>query len=354
MIPGLREAVASLEGYVPGEQPRAGDVIKLNTNENPYPPSPRVLAALRRAADASLRLYPEPMGDTLRSVAAEVYDLPPENILVGNGSDELLSILIRCFVGPGQPVVYPVPTYTLYDTLVAIQEGKIVPVAYPPDFVLPEELLTRQGVLTILCNPNSPSGTLVSLEDVEKLAHRVSGVLIVDEAYVDFADAEAASALPLARSLPHVVVLRSFSKSFSLAGMRVGLAFASTEMISAMAKVKDSYNANRLSLVAAQAALQDLPWMKRNVKRIQAGRRKLASGLTRLGFKVHPSQANFVLARREGEPLRWLYLALKSRGILVRYFDQPGLRDSLRITVGTPPQNAALLRELETVLATGR
>jgi histidinol-phosphate aminotransferase len=136
--------------------------------------------------------------------------------------------------------------------------------------------------------------------------------------------------------------------------MRVGLAFASTEMISAMAKVKDSYNANRLSLVAAQAALQDLPWMKRNVKRIQAGRRKLASGLTRLGFKVHPSQANFVLARREGEPLRWLYLALKSRGILVRYFDQPGLRDSLRITVGTPPQNAALLRELETVLATGR
>ena len=354
MIRGLRKAVASLEGYVPGEQPHNGDTIKLNTNENPYPPSPRVLSAVRRGANASLRLYPEPMGDHVRSVAAQVYGLPPENILVGNGSDELLSILARCFVGPGERVVYPVPTYTLYDTLIAIQEGEKVAVDYPPDFALPEAFFAQEGVLTILCNPNSPSGTLVSLQEIERLARQVSGVLVVDEAYIDFADSEAASALPLTQSFPHVVVLRSFSKSFSLAGMRIGLAFASREIISAMAKVKDSYNANRLSLIAAHAALQDLPWMKRNVRRIQAGRRKLTRSLARLGFRVCPSQANFVMARRDGENLQWLYGELKKRRILVRYFDQPGLRDSLRITVGTPRQNTILLKEMETILITGR
>jgi histidinol-phosphate aminotransferase len=354
MIRGLRTAIASLEGYIPGEQPNEGDTIKLNTNENPYPPSPRVLSALRRAANASLRLYPEPMGDSLRSVAAEAYGLPRENILVGNGSDELLSILARCFVGPGQPVVYPVPTYTLYDTLIAIQEGKKMTVNYPADFALPETFFTMEGALTILCNPNSPSGTLVPLQDIERLARQVSGVLVIDEAYVDFADGEAASALGLMQSFSHLVVLRSFSKSFSLAGMRIGLAFASEEIISAMAKVKDSYNASRLSLIAGQAALQDLPWMRRNVRRIQAGRRKLTRGLRRLGFAVYPSQANFVMARLEGQTLHGLYGELKQRRILVRYFDQPGLRDSLRITVGTPRQNAILLNEMETILATGR
>lgn len=354
MIRGLRKAVAALEGYIPGEQPQGSDTIKLNTNENPYPPSPRVLSAVRRAANASLRLYPEPMGDSLRAVAAQVYGLPRENILVGNGSDELLSILARCFVGAGERVVYPVPTYTLYDTLIAIQEGEKVTVDYPPDFTLPESFFSREGALTILCNPNSPSGTSVSFEEIERLAGRVTGILVVDEAYVDFADSEAASALPLTRSCPHLVVLRSFSKSFSLAGMRIGLAFASGEIISAMAKVKDSYNANRLSLIAAQAALQDLPWMRRNVRRIQGGRRKLTRGLKRLGFTVYPSQANFVLARLEGRTLHWLYAELKKRGILVRYFNQPGLRDSLRITVGTPQQNKILLTEIGTILGTGR
>lgn len=354
MIRGLRKAVASLEGYVPGEQPHNGDTIKLNTNENPYPPSPRVLFALRRAVNGSLRLYPEPMGDTARSVAARVYGVEPENILVGNGSDELLSILARCFVGPGQRVVYPVPTYTLYDTLIAIQEGEKTTVDYPPEFTLPESLFVQDGALTILCNPNSPSGTLAPLQEIERLARRVSGILVVDEAYIDFADGGTASALSLTRSFPHVVVLRSFSKSYSLAGMRIGLAFASREIIAAMAKVKDSYNADRLSLVAAQAALQDLPWMERNVRRIRTGRRKLTRSLTRLGFRVYPSQANFVLARREGENLQWLYGELKKRKILVRYFDQTGLRDSLRITVGAPRQNRALLKEMGTILTTGR
>lgn len=343
--------IAALDGYIPGEQPRDESTIKLNTNENPYPPSPRVLAALRKSLDRSLRLYPEPLSDSLRSLAASVYGVRPENVLAGNGSDELLSILARCFVGRGDRVAYPVPTYTLYDTLVAIQEGENVGLRYAPDFSLPEGLYSERAVLTFLCNPNSPSGTLVPLQDIERLARSASGIFVVDEAYIDFADAEAVSSIPLIGEFPNLVVLRSFSKSFSLAGMRIGLAFGAEELIAGMIKVKDSYNINRLSVVAAVAALQDLPWMTRNVRRIQQSRKKLIQGLRRLDFQVYPSQANFVMARKEGETLRGLYEELKRRRILVRYFDLPELRDSVRISVGTPQEIRVLLREMEAIAA---
>lgn len=345
----LRKNIAAIEGYVPGEQPRDGTIIKLNTNENPYPPSPRVLSALRRAADRSLRLYPEPLSDSLRSVAATAYGVRAENILAGNGSDELLSILVRCFVGKGDRVAYPVPTYTLYDTLIAIHEGARVGLNYPRDFSLPEALYSEQATLTFLCNPNSPSGTLVSLREIERLARSVSGILVVDEAYIDFAEGEGVSALSLIRGFSNLVLLRSFSKSFSLAGMRIGLAFAAEEIIAAMIKVKDSYNLNRLSLVAAIAALQDVRWMARNVRRIQRTRKSLSSGLKKMGFEVYPSQANFVMARREGQNMRRLYEELKRRRILVRYFDMPGLEDSLRISVGTDREIKKLLQEMEAI-----
>ncbi len=345
----LRKNIAAIAGYIPGEQPQNSGFIKLNTNENPYPPSPRVLSALRKAADRSLRLYPEPLSDSLRSLTAARYGLRAENILAGNGSDELLSILVRCFVGQGDRVAYPVPTYTLYDTLVAIQEGESVEVDFPPDFSLPEAIYSQKAALTFLCNPNSPSGTLVSLKEIENLARSVSGILVVDEAYIDFAEGEGASSIPLIHSFPNLVVLRSFSKSFSLAGMRIGLAFAAEEVIAGMMKVKDSYNLNRLSLAAAVAALQDLPWMVRNVSRIQRSRRKLIRGLKKMGFQVYPSQANFVMARKEGQNLRGLYEELKRRKILVRYFDLPRLQDSLRITVGTSQEVQTLLKELESV-----
>ena len=345
----LRKNIAALEGYVPGEQPRDGEFIKLNTNENPYPPSPRVLSALRQAADRSLRLYPEPLSDTLRSVTARVYGLPPENILVGNGSDELLSLLLRCFVGPQDRVAYAEPTYTLYDTLIAIQEGVKATTPYPADFSLPEALFGGKAALTFVCNPNSPSGTLVSLDVIERLAKAVSGVLVVDEAYIDFAESDEVSALALLKSRPNLVVLKTFSKSFSLAGMRIGLAFGSEEIVAGMTKVKDSYNVNRLSQVAAVAALGDLPWMRRNARRIQRSRKKLTHGLKRLGFHVYPSQANFVLARQAGQNLKELYEELKRRRILLRHFDQPGLQDCLRITVGAPGEVAALLGQIETI-----
>jgi histidinol-phosphate aminotransferase len=342
----FRPNIAALQGYTPGEQPQHDGYIKLNTNENPYGPSPRVIAALKKALNSSLRLYPEPLSDSLRAVAASVYGVGPENIIVGNGSDELLAILMHSFIGPGDRVAFPSPTYSLYETLIAIQGGIKTQAEYPEEFSLPQTLAGQNASLTFLCNPNSPSGTLVSLPEISWLARAVSGILVVDEAYVDFADGEGASALPLIRQLPNLVVLRSFSKSFSLAGMRIGLAFATGEIIAGMMKVKDSYNVNRLSLVAATAALQDLDWMARNVRRIQRSRRKLSAGAKKLGFRVLPSHANFVLIRRPGENLKPVYEGLKRKKILVRHFDVPELRDSLRITVGTPREVAALLDAL--------
>ncbi len=345
----FRNHIAALTGYVPGEQPRDENVIKLNTNENPYPPSPRVFTALRKAINRSLRLYPEPLADNLRSIAARVYGVKPENILAGNGSDEILSIITRSFVGSQDRVAFPVPTYSLYDTLIAIQQGQQITVNYPPDFSVPETLAAQKATLTFLCNPNAPSGTLVSLEDIERLARAVSGILVIDEAYVDFAESEGASALPLIGRLSNLVVLRTFSKSFSLAGMRIGLAFASEEIISGMMKVKDSYNLNRLSLVAAASALQDMPWMTRNVRRIQRSRSQLSAGLRKMGFHVYPSHANFVMARKPEHNLRNLYERLKSQKILVRYFDLPGLQDAVRITVGTPKEIRALLKAMAVI-----
>jgi histidinol-phosphate aminotransferase len=335
-----------MQGYVPGEQPREDGYIKLNTNENPYPPSPRVLAALRKAVAPTLRLYPEPLSDSLRAVAASVYGVKVENTIAGNGSDELLSMLMRSVIGSGDRVAYATPTYSLYETLIEIQGGTKAAVDYPPDFSVPDTLATQNARLTFLCNPNSPSGTLVSLQEIDRLARALSGILVVDEAYVDFADSEGASVLPLIRQLPNLVVLRTFSKSFSLAGMRIGVAFAPEEIIAGMMKVKDSYNVNRLSLVAATAALQDLPWMARNVRRIQQSRRRLITGVQKLGFQVLPSQSNFVLARKSGQNLKEVYERLKRGKILVRYFDAPGLRDCIRITVGTPREVAALLSAL--------
>ena len=347
----FRTNIATMAGYMPGEQPRDEGYIKLNTNENPYPPSPQVSAALRKAINASLRLYPEPLSDTLRATAAAVYGVTPANVIAGNGSDELLSILMRCFVAPQDRVAFPMPTYSLYDTLIEIQNGTAVRVGFPPDFSLPDSLAEQKAALTFLCNPNAPSGTLVPLSDIEKLARAVQGILVVDEAYVDFAESEGASSIPLIGRLPNLVVLRTFSKSFSLAGMRIGLAFADEEIISGMIKVKDSYNLNRLSMVAARAALGDMAWMNRGVRRIQRSRKKLTAALRRMGYDVYPSHANFILARKAGENLKGIYDELKRRKILVRYFDVPGLQDCLRITIGTPKEVQALLKELAVVSA---
>lgn len=338
----LRPEIRRLAGYVPGEQPRDRSYVKLNTNENPYPPSPRVLAAICAAVTTDLRLYPDPVATELRAKAGEVYGFVPESILAGNGSDELLAIILRACAGPGDRVVYPTPTYSLYDTLIGIQGATKLAVPFPRDFRLPVEHLGEQGQsVTIICNPNAPSGTLAPVLAIEELARSLRGLVVVDEAYVDFASD---TALPLALRYDNVIVLRTFSKSFSLCGMRIGLAFGHPGLIAELGKVRDSYNVSRLGLVAAAAALDDYAYMEANAARVRSTRAVLADGLRSAGFEVLPSETNFVLARRAGVDLGPVQRMLKERGVLVRYFDTPELRDAIRVTVGTP-------EEIETLLA---
>lgn len=343
-LPFVRPEIRRMVPYVPGEQPRDRRYTKLNTNENAYPPSPRVLDAIRDAVSGDLRLYPDPVATELRKRAGNVYGLPPEFVLAGNGSDDLLTILFRACAGPGDRVAYPTPTYSLYETLVAIQGATAVPVPYPENFEVPADRLADQGqTLTIVCHPNAPSGTAAPVSTLEALATRLQGLLVVDEAYVDFAGE---TALPLVHRHRNVVVLRTFSKSFSLCGMRVGLAFGHPDVLAQLAKVKDSYNVNRLGLVAAAAALDDLGWMQANADRIRAARADLTAALGARDFDVLPSEANFVLARRPGRDLAPLQRSLRDAGVLVRHFATPELRDALRITVGTPQDHDALLAAL--------
>ena len=343
----FRPDIASMQGYVPGEQPGEGGYIKLNTNENPYPPSPLVLGRLHAACNTDLRLYPDPNAWAVRNKLSKLFAVAPEQTIVGNGSDELLNIILRSFVDPGQKVVYPHPTYSYYQQLIQIQGGKQVLVDFPDDFSLPDDLAVAGARLTLLVNPNAPSGTLLPIEQVADLANRVDGILVVDEAYVDFSEG---GCIQLLDRHPNIIVIRTMSKSFSLAGMRIGFGVAAPELIAGMWKVKDHYNVNRLSLVAAEAALDDVETMRTQAKRICQTREQLTLQLRELGLTVWDSSANFVLARLSSPPAADLYAELKRRHILVRYFDQPRLNDCLRITVGTDEETAALMRALRELL----
>lgn len=335
-----------MHAYVPGEQPERR-VIKLNTNENPYPPAPGVIAAVAAAASDDLRLYPEPTAKPLREAAARLYGVSPEQVLAGNGSDELLTMLMRAIVGIDDIVVYPEPTYSLYDTLVTIQEGRSLTIPFPPDFTLPPALWAAEGRLMIICNPNSPSGSFTPVATIAELAAGFDGVVVVDEAYVDFAPT---TALPLLASHDNVIVLRTLSKSFSLAGMRIGLAFGHPDLLAQIGKVKDSYNLSRVAIAAGAAALDEVEWMRANVARVIATRERLRAGLIALGYDVPPSAANFVLARRAGEDQAPVMRALREHGILVRHFATERLRDALRISVGTDDEIDRLLAALPTVV----
>ena len=339
-----------MHGYVPGEQPRGGSVVKLNTNENPYPPAPGVIAAVAACASADLRRYPDPMATALREAAARVYGVAPEQVLVGNGSDDLLTMVMRALVGADDVVVYPEPTYSLYDTLVMIQAGRSLTIPFPADFTLPPALADADGRVLIVCNPNSPSGTCTPLDVIEDLARGRDWIVVVDEAYVDFGPA---TALPLVARHDNVLVLRSFSKSFSLAGMRIGLAFGHPDLLAELAKVKDSYNVSRVAIAAGVAALEDCAWMEANVARIVASRGRLTDGLRALEYDVLPSAANFVMARRPGEDQASVQAALRERGVLVRHFPTPRLADALRISVGTDEEIDRLLEELRSASTRG-
>jgi histidinol-phosphate aminotransferase len=334
-----------MAAYVPGEQPRPGEkVIKLNTNENPFPPSPRVLEAIRTVDPEILRRYPSPKADAFRAMAARVHGVTPDMVLAGNGSDEILAIVMRTYVGPGEVLAYPDPTYTLYPVLADEGESRVRTVPWAPGWDLPINALLETSPRAIFfANPNAPTGTLVKKARVRELAQAFDGLLLVDEAYVDFADE---SCLDLVREFPNVVLCRTFSKGYSLAGLRFGYAIAAPTVVAEMMKVKDSYNCDAIAILAATAALEDQAYAQKGWQAVRSERARLAAELARRGYEITPSQANFVFARCPRGNAADIYLVLKRQGILVRFFEKPGLLDKLRITIGTAEQNDALLRAL--------
>jgi histidinol-phosphate aminotransferase len=344
----FRENVERAAGYKPGFQPKDADVIKLNTNENPYPPSPLVLKALAEIKAEQLRRYPDPLADTFRKAAAELHGVKPENILCTNGGDELLSIAIRAFCDKNRTVTYPVPTYSLYPVLAGLQNCGAIEIPFNSDFSLPAGLEKTGSALTIVCNPNSPTGSFVRPEGMAELARRVKGVLLIDEAYIDFADD---NCLALVSRFKNCIILRSLSKGYSLAGVRFGYAIASENLIAGLMKLKDSYNVDAVAIAVATAAVKDQEHFRGNVEKIKRDRQVLTEQLRNLGFIVRSSSSNFVLAESRKKPAEEIYEKLVGRNIYVRYWKLPGLENKLRISVGTGEQNSKLISAIKGILS---
>jgi histidinol-phosphate aminotransferase len=352
----VRPLVSRLHAYIPGEQPRVKGLVKLNTNENPFPPSPKVLRAVKAAVDGRLRLYPNPTAEPLREKLAALHKCQPANIIIGNGSDELLALATRAFVEPTgvnhrdktsrETIQFFSPSYSLYAVLTDIAGARSNPVPLAQDFSLPSLAALKtdawdfQAALTFITTPNAPSGRGYPTAELEKLCRAQKGVVVLDEAYVDFADE---NALALALRHPHVIVARTFSKAYSLCFQRVGYMIGSEELIAALQKIRDSYNVNGLGQIAALATLSDLPYYQRNFRKIITARERLTRELTTLGFVVLPSQTNFILARPPKFPAEGWLEKLRAKKILVRWFPQPKIREYLRITIGTDAEADALL-----------
>lgn len=343
----FRPNVESTAGYQPGYQPKQPDVIKLNTNENPYPPSPAVMKALASIDPEWLRRYPDPICTGFRQAASQVHGIPPEYIICGNGADELLAMAVRAFCDRDRPLAYPVPTYSLYCVLGRLEDCPVIEIPFDEEFNLPSQLASTGAALTIVCNPNAPSGTLVSKAELASLADELSGVLLIDEAYVDFAPCDS---LDLVERFENVIVLRSLSKGYSLAGLRFGYAMARPSIIEGLLKVKDSYNVDAIAAELATAAITDQQYHRQVIESVKTARQGLITGLRKLGLEVMDSHANFVLVRITKRPAKEVYEGLVGLGIYVRYFEMPGLTDKLRISVGTNQQNGRLLEAIGQLL----
>ncbi len=345
----FRPQIEAMSGYTPGEQPQGGDVIKLNTNENPYPASPAVAEAIQETLRRGLQKYPNAMGQPFRRRAAEVLGVQPDWILCGNGSDDILTILTRAMVGSGQLLRLPYPSYVLYRTLAEIQGARSEEIHFRPDWSLAEGFFAGGDDLKLvfLPNPNSPSGTLIPPQQILELAERLPCPLLVDEAYADFADT---NCLDLVARNEKIMVSRTLSKSYALAGLRFGFLVAQPQIVEQLVKVKDSYNCDALSIAGAAAAIGDQAWRAENRAKILATRERLTRGMRELGFTTVDSQANFTWNTHPEQPLRPLYEGLKRHGILVRYMDYPGWGDGLRISVGTDEQIDACLDALASLV----
>jgi histidinol-phosphate aminotransferase len=349
-----RETLARLRGYVPGKQPGEREVVKLNTNENPYPPCEAVVSALRDVDSEMLRRYPPPLSDRFRETAARVHGLQPENVVAVNGGDELLRMAVTTFAEPGFPIGMVDPSYSLYPVLAAIHGSPMIRVPAPEDWSVPSDLARRmnaEGVrLLFLVNPHAPSGRLLPAPLVEDLASVLRGVLLVDEAYVDFVDpALGHDLVPLVGRFDNLLLLRSLSKGYSLAGLRFGYGLGARELIAPLLyKTRDSYNLDAVAQVLATSALEHRSEAGESWRKVRQARARLRGALIELGFRVPESQSNFLLASvtDRGISASAIHRALDERGILVRYFPEQRLRDALRITVGTEEQNRKLLEAL--------
>lgn len=370
----VRPSLRKLHAYVPGEQPKIKGLIKLNTNENPYPPAPKVLQAVRAAVDGRLRLYPNPTAQPLREALAKLHRCAPENIIIGNGSDELLALATRAFVEPAaslknqQPpttgnarvnvskatVQYFAPSYSLYPVLTDIHGAIRNAVPLGSDFAVPSPPELRKSghwdfraALTFLTTPNAPSGRGYSTRELDTLCAAQKGVLVLDEAYVDFAEEHA---LELALKHPHVLVSRTFSKAYSLCFQRIGYFIGHPELIAALDKIRDSYNVNGLGQVAALTTLKSLPYYRRNFAQVKATRAWLTDQLAALGFETLPSQTNFILTRPPRLSAKAWLEKLREQKLIVRWFNYPVIRDRIRITIGTPAEAGALVRAVRRLL----
>ena len=361
----VRPHIRFLTPYTPGEQPKETPLIKLNTNENPYGPSPKVLDAVRNAVGEQLRLYPSPTAEPLRRKLASLHGCSANQIIVGNGSDELLALATRAFVEPvvkkiqkysdRQVVQYFAPSYSLYRSLASIHAARINEVPLTQSFGIPEPpRLQNAGwrpdaALSFVTTPNAPSGRPYRTADLRHLCAATRGAIILDEAYVDFAEE---NALSLTTEFDHVIVSRTFSKAYSLCFQRIGYFVGPEPLIAALHKIRDSYNVNGLAQIAALAALDDLPYYRKNLQTIAQERDKLARSLLRLGFEVTPSAANFLLVAppNGSKTADALQKQLRQQGILVRWFPDPSVRHCLRITIGTPEQNQILRKTLRKIL----
>jgi histidinol-phosphate aminotransferase len=341
----FRPEIEAMAGYVPGEQPQDGQFIKLNTNENPYPPSPSVARAIEQAAQR-LRKYPDPMAEAFRRRAAEVLGVSSDWILCGNGSDDILTIVTRALVGQGQLLRLPYPSYILYKTLAELQGARSEEIHFNTDWSLPAAFAEGRDDLRLvfLANPNSPSGTVIPPQEVLEIAQQLPCPLLVDEAYADFAET---NCMALVAQCEKVMVSRSLSKSYALAGLRFGYVVAQPQIIEQLVKVKDSYNCDALSIAAATAAIGDREWLAANRAKILATRGRLVAEMRKLGFVTVDSQANFTWNTHPRLPAQPLYEQLKREHILVRYMSYPGWGDGLRISVGTDAEVEACLEKLK-------
>ncbi|MGF1633676.1 MAG: histidinol-phosphate transaminase [Phycisphaerae bacterium] len=349
MPPQVPSNIRTLKPYVPGDQPTQKRLIKLNSNENPYPPSEQAMRALRSLEPELLRTYPDPLAGAFRTAAADLYGLKPENVVCTNGSDELLALAARTFAAPGDVLATCVPTFAMYPVIAQIYGLKYHAVPWPEDWSLPvEALLKARPKLIFVPNPGAPTTQFTPVEVLDDLAKRFDGLLLIDEAYVEFADDHC---LRLLESHDNVLITRTVSKAYSLAGLRFGYGLGQTGVIDELLKVKEIYNVDAAAQAVATAALLDQEWAQRVWQQVKQERQRMQDELRAVGFVMPDSQANFLWASVPGGDGRGMFEHLREQGILVRYFDHADTADKLRITVGTPQENNALLAAVKQMFA---